>query len=240
MPEATSRNVLITGASGGIGGAICKALLIGGHRVVGIARRTDRLPDHPAFTPETLNLADLDALPQQLNELNKRHPVDALVLCAGIGRFGALEEFSYEQIRSLIDINFTSQAFAARAFLPQMKRRPFSDVIIIGSEAALSGGRRGAVYCASKFALKGLAEALRDECAKSGVRVTMINPGMVNTGFFEDLSFSPGEAPENYVEPEDVAAAVDLVLKTRPGTVFDEINLSPLKKVVRFKPKNQD
>ncbi|MCZ6795808.1 MAG: SDR family NAD(P)-dependent oxidoreductase, partial [Planctomycetota bacterium] len=102
-----------------------------------------------------------------------------------------------------------------------------------------AGKRQGAVYCASKFALRGFAQALREECAASGVRVTIVNPGMVRTGFFDDLDFAPGEEPANYVLPEDVAEVVAAVLSMRRETVVDEINLSPLKKVVRFRSEKE-
>jgi NADP-dependent 3-hydroxy acid dehydrogenase YdfG len=121
-----------------------------------------------------------------------------------------------------------------RAALPLLKRKSASNIIIIGSEAALSGGKKGAVYSATKFALRGLVQALRDECGRAGVSVTLINPGMTRTPFFDDLNFAPGEDPSNYIEPADVAAAVDYVLQQRVGTVTDEINLSPLRKVIRF------
>ena len=104
----------------------------------------------------------------------------------------------------------------------------------MGSEAALAGGKRGAVYSAAKFGLRGLAQALRQECAASGLRVSIINPGMVQTEFFNGLDFRPGEAPDNYILPDDVALAVQMILEARQGTVFDEINLSPQKKVIRF------
>ncbi len=159
-------------------------------------------------------------------------------MCAGSGRFGSLEEFSFAQIRSLMDINFTSQAFVLRQFLPQLKKRGAGNVIIIGSESALAGGKRGAIYSASKFALRGLAQSLRSECSRNGVRVSVINPGMVRTGFFDRLDFTHGEDSENYIEASDVAKTVVHVLQSRPETVFDEINLSPLKKVIRTKRRN--
>lgn len=231
-----SKLYLVTGASSGIGRAICERLLEDGHTVAGIARDFSKFSkQHPDFHPVTLDLAALDALPDALGELSKRFAsIDGLVCCAGRGQFGSLEEFSYDQIRALMDLNFTSQAYAARAFLPGMKQRHRGDIVFIGSEAALSGGRKGAIYSASKFALRGLAQALREECAKSGVRVSIINPGMVKTDFFKSLNFSHGEDTDNYVLPEDVAAAAAMILAARPGTVFDEINLSPLKKVVHF------
>ena len=58
---------------------------------------------------------------------------------------------------------------------------------------------------------------------------------MVDTGFFDDLNFHPGEQPENHIRPDDVAAAVLPLLSSPPGTVTDEINLSPLKQVIRFR-----
>ena len=151
-----------------------------------------------------------------------------------MGRFGHLEQFSYAQIRELLDLNFTSQAFTVRAFLPRMKRSGCGDIVIIGSEAALRGSRKGSLYCASKFALRGFSQALREEASSAGIRVCLVNPGMVRTPFFDELDFEPGDAPDQHVLPEDVAAVVCSVLQAREGTVIDEINLSPQKRVIDF------
>ena len=230
------RKLLITGASRGIGKAIAQCLLREGAEVLAIGRdfgewtkQSDNL--HPI----ELDLSLLDELPERCKTIAKAHPdIDGLVCCAGAGRFGSLEEFSPSQIRELIDLNLTSQILLTRAFLPGIKRQDRGDILFIGSEAALAGGRRGAVYCDTKFGLRGLAQSLREECAGSNLRVSIINPGMVKTSFFDELNFRPGEAEENYLLPEDVAEAALLVLSARPGTCFDEINLSPLKKVVQF------
>lgn len=228
------RTFLVTGASSGIGLAVCQALLAEKHQVLGVARRTAPIPD-TRYTHIPLDLSDLESLPDALEEICRQHPaVDGLVACAGTGRFGSLEEFSHDQIRALIDLNLTSQVFLARAFLPALKRQGRGDMVFIGSEAALAGGRRGAVYSATKFALRGLAQALRQECTGSGVRVTVVNPGMVKTPFFEKLNFRPGRKPGEHVLPEDVAAAVLAVVNMRAGTVIDEVNLSPQKKVIDF------
>ena len=211
-------------------------LLQRGYRVTGLARDFSKFPcADPNFTPVCMDLSDLDALPAQLDALTRQDtPVDGLVCCAGSGRFGSLEEFSLVQIRTLLDLNLTSQLYLVRALLPGMKQHAGGNIIFMGSEAALAGGKRGAVYSAAKFGLRGLAQALRQECAASGLRVSIINPGMVQTEFFNELDFRPGEAPDNYILPEDVAQAVQLILETREGTVIDEINLSPQKKVIRF------
>ncbi len=229
--------VLVTGASRGIGRAISLRLSEGGWRVVGIGRDFSGFPlDTPGFTAVELDLADLDRLPARLAALLRDHPGIATVVSnAGGGRFGSLEEFSPDQIRDGIELNLISHMLVARAVVPSFKRRGRGDLIFMGSEAGLAGGRRGAVYAAAKAGLRGLARSLRQESASSGVRVSLINPGMVRTEFFAGLDFAPGESADNALRPEDVAGAVAMILAAPPGTVFDEINLSPLKKVVRFR-----
>jgi NADP-dependent 3-hydroxy acid dehydrogenase YdfG len=231
------RTVLVTGASSGIGRAIAKQLLQQGHHVIGVSRNIQQFT-HPLdnFSTVQLDLSQLKQLPAALRDLAKNYPdIDAVIFSAGIGQFGSLEEFSYPQIEILMTVNFTSQVFLTRALLPQLKRKQRVDLIYIGSEAALKGSRKGAMYCASKFALRGFTQALREECSKSGVRVCLLNAGMVKTPFFDSLSFEPADGETNYLLPEDLAEAVDYVLNSRAHMVIDEINLNPLNKVVKFK-----
>ena len=232
-----TKKVIVTGASSGIGLAVTKSLLQDGYQVIGVSRSVDSTPlEHDHFEACSLNLEDIDELPTQVNQLAKQHPdTRSIVFCAGKGQFGCLEEFSFEQIRSLMDLNFLSQAYLAKAFLPLFKKRNNGDLIFIGSESALKGSRKGAIYCASKFAVRGMAQALREECSRNNVRVTVINPGMVNSAFFDQLDFEPGEDPENYLVPDDVAQAVSYILDSRDLINLDEINLSPLKHVVQKK-----
>jgi short-subunit dehydrogenase len=234
------RTLLVSGASTGIGKAITERLLAQGHRIIGLGRHIETAAiSNPAFHPHTIDLADLDKLPQQLSQLSRQFPhISGLICCAGQGRFGSLEEFSCRQIRELMDLNFTNHAFLVREMLPAMKMHTRDQgnghIIFIGSEAALQGGRRGAIYSASKFALRGFSQSLREECARSRIGVSIINPGMVRTGFFDALSFRPGPEDDQAILAEDVATTVDMILGMRPGTVIDEINLSPLKKVIQF------
>ncbi len=234
MPTA-----LVTGASSGIGLAICHQLLQKDWQVHGLARdfkKVKSLTAHSNFTAVSIDLANLETLPETIIPLlQSTASINAVIFCAGKGLFGGLEQFSYTQIRELMELNFTSQAYLARAVLPKMKQAKQGDLIFLGSEAAITGSRNGSVYCASKFALRGFAQALRDECAKSGIRVSIINPGMVKTPFFNELSFEPGDKPTESILPEDVAEMVSLVLNTRPGTIIDEITCSPASKNIHFK-----
>ncbi len=233
------RTAIVTGASSGIGMAICHHLLHQGWKIFGLARdfsKAGSIVTHSDFNAVPIDLQDLETLPETLNLLIKSIPsINAVIFCAGKGQFGSLEEFSYPQIRELLDINFTSQAYLARTVLPKMKQAKQGDLVFMGSEAALNGSRKGSIYCASKFALRGFAQALRDECAKSGVRVSIINPGMVATSFFDDLNFEPGKEPSASILPNDVAEMVSLVLNTRQGTIIDEITCSPSNKNIQFK-----
>jgi 3-hydroxy acid dehydrogenase / malonic semialdehyde reductase len=222
--------VVVTGASSGIGLALVKALLVQGYAVLGIANNFEKARlSHPDFSSRSINLADIDVLEESLSALLSEidMPVKALINNAGIGRMGFLEQLSVKDIRLVMDTNLTSQVIMTKAFLPLLKRQGEGDILFMGSEAALKGARQGSIYCASKFAVRGFSQALREECGKSGVRVTLINPGAVRTPFFEKLQFEPGLAAENAIEPEDIASAVLMVLAARQGTVFDEITLSP-------------
>ena len=235
------RRFIISGASSGIGKAITETLLAEGHDVVGLARDWRKFtPDSQAFTPVSLDFSDLDQLPEQLVQLQTslardEIPVSGLICCAGQGIFKSLEEFSYRQIRSLMDLNFTSQAFLIRAFLPTLKKNTSSDIILMSSIAGLRGDRKGTIYSASKFALRGFAQALRDECGRAGVKVTVVNPGMVDTPFFDALNFKPGEEANQHIKPADIAQQIAAVLSLRPGCSVDELTISALTKVIEFK-----
>ena len=231
------KKMLITGASRGIGQAIAQTLLQADYQIVGLARFDKDPPlSHANFYAEKLDLGPSQHLTENIRAILQRHsPFDGAIFCAGMGKFGGLEQFSHEDMLTQMQINFISQAYITRALLPQLKEKKQGDLIYIGSQAALKGAQKGTIYCASKFALRGFTQALREECAKSHIRISLINPGMVATPFYDTLNFKPGKAPENYIEAQDIADLVNHLLKTRSGTVWEEVNLAPLKKVIEFR-----
>ena len=107
----------------------------------------------------------------------------------------------------------------------------------MGSEAGVVGKKKSTLYSAAKFGLRGFAQALRDEVSSNDIRVCLINPGMVRSSFFNKLDFYPGENHENAIETFDVAASAIDILMMRRGTVVDEVNLSPIKKMIVFDKK---
>lgn len=230
------RHILITGSSSGIGRATAQKLLEAGAVVYGIARNHEKFqPDTKRYKPLTIDVTDLKVLPGQLSDLLATQPeIDGLISNAGYGSFEGLENFSPEQIYSYINDNLTSHLVVTRCLLPHFKTKNRGDVIFIGSEAALEGGKKGSLYCATKFGLRGFSQSIRQESANKNIRVTLINPGMVRTSFFDDLNFQPGDDDENAIEPTDIADIIINILSMRSGTVVDEINLTPQKKVITF------
>lgn len=227
-------SAIITGASSGIGLSLAQQLLEQGCRVTGVARDFSKTQCEGLETVE-FDLADVDDLPERLRQFDAAP--EALILNAGYGRFGGLEQVSHAQIRHLIDTNLVSNLFLIKHFLPLMKAKNQGDIVLVGSESALQGGRMGALYSASKFAVRGLAQSLRLDTSNSGIRVILVNPGAVDTPFYDDLSFEPAAGQEFNLQPEDVASAIHDALKQSRHVVIEEINMQAMKRSYSKKSK---
>ena len=232
--ESRKRTFMVTGSSSGIGRAVAERLLDGGHRVVGLARNHEKFsPNSSEYIKETVDLTVPEQLASTVERILKRFPeLDGVVSNAGVGTMGTLEQFSYSQIERAISVNLLSHLYIARAVIPFFRRGGAGDLVFMGSEASKRGAQKGSLYCAAKFGLRGLAQSLREECGRSGVRVMAVYPGMVRTPFFDELAFQPGPADENAIRPGDVARVVEMMFNLPVGTVVDEVDLSPLKKVI--------
>ena len=236
---AKAETVLLSGASSGIGQATASLLLQQGYHVIGLSRRgqVDALA-HENFTALALDLDNLQPLEARIKTLQENHDIACFVHAAGQGCFGSIEQFSIAQIESSMRINLTSAMVICRGLLPALRRRGNGRLIFIGSESALAAGKKGALYCASKFGLRGFCLSLREDCASDGIQVSLINPGMVRSPFFDELPFAPGALPENAIEVEDVARVVLQIMQSSPHIVIDEVNLSPRVKSIDFGKKS--
>ena len=115
------------------------------------------------------------------------------------------------------------------------KKKKTGHFIFMGSEASLKGNQKSTLYSATKHGLFGFVKSFREECNKSDIRVTIINPGMVNSSFFKKLKFSPGRSIKNSIRLNDIAELVFFMLKSNRHINYNDIYLSPIKKVINFK-----
>ena len=227
---------VVTGSSSGIGKAVCQLLLKTRFKVIGIAR------DHSKFTPNDSNyfpyevdLKDQQATINTAKALLKAHPeASVLVSNAGRGSFNPIENFSTSQIKDFLDLNLVSHILLSQIFVKHLKARSGGNIIFLGSEAALTGKRKATLYSTAKFGLRGFSQALSDEVRASNIRVSLINPGLVRTPFFDGLGFRPGDEESHAIEAEDVAEVIINILSSRSQTILDEVNMSPAKNVIKF------
>ncbi|HTF55356.1 MAG TPA: SDR family NAD(P)-dependent oxidoreductase [Pseudonocardia sp.] len=192
---------LITGASSGFGRAIAEAAVAAGDTVVGAARRTEALDDlvraHPGqFEAVRLDVTSPEA-PAVVDDVVDRHGrLDVLVNNAGRTQVGALEETTAEELRYLFDLHFFGPAALTKAVLPHMRRQGGGAVVQMSSVGGQITGPGFGAYCATKFALEGLTQTLRQE-VDFGVRFLIVEPGAFRTGLFDPgAAYLSQELPE--------------------------------------------
>lgn len=192
-----SKVYFITGASSGFGEALAKAVLERGHRAVLGARRSETLhriaePYRDTALPLALDVTDAAARRRGVEAaLEKFGRVDVLANIAGRGSLGAAEEFAPDQLREQMELNFFAAAEMTRDLLPTMRAQGSGHIINLTSIGGLVAVGGFGPYCASKFALEGWSEALRDEVAPLGIRVTIVEPGAFRTEFAGDKNMRP-------------------------------------------------
>lgn len=178
------RNVVVTGASSGIGRASAVLLAEKGARVWAVARSEGRLEEladaHPGITPLVADVT-LDA--DRAAVVAAAGPVDVLVNNAGIGWLGRVEDMPAEKVRKLFELNVLGLVDLTQRVLPGMLERGRGHVVNVASVASWVALPPLTVYSATKFAVQGFSDGLRREVARRGVAVTTVNPGPVSTRF---------------------------------------------------------
>jgi NAD(P)-dependent dehydrogenase (short-subunit alcohol dehydrogenase family) len=194
----------ITGASSGFGRALAEAVIGQGERAVVAARRRAALAELAAIDEERVLALPLDVTDAAARQagvaaaLARFGRIDVLANIAGRGSLGAVEEFAPEQLRAQMELNFFAAAELTRAILPAMRGRRAGHILNLTSIGGLiSIGGFGA-YCASKFALEAWSEALADEVAALGIRVTLVEPGNFRTEFAGDANMRPSTPLDVY------------------------------------------
>ncbi len=200
----------ITGASSGFGQALAAAVLARGDRAVLAARRQDALDQSAAHHLETalplaLNVTDAGEREQAVRAaLDRFGRIDVLANIAGRGSLGAAEEFSPDQLREQMEVNFFAAAELTRAVLPHMREQGGGHILQLTSIGGLASFPGFAPYCASKYALEGWSEALAGEVTPFGIRVTIVEPGAFRTEFAGSVNMRPAQQINAYrpvIEP---------------------------------------
>src|SRR5437763_14110260 len=235
---------VVTGASRGIGRAVARTAAARGARV-GLVARTRQ--DLEAVLAEiggrgaiaTADMADREQAEAAIEALaSELGPVEILVNNAGVGAYGPVLDAPVEDFERLMRVNYFSAVYATKAVLPSMVERGRGHIVNLASVAGRFGAPLEAAYSASKFAMVGFTEALAFEVGPRGVGVSMVNPGPVDTEFFERRGHPYARSRPKPVPAERVAAAVIDVVEhnrleriippsLRPALVFKDM-LPPL------------
>lgn len=174
------KTVLVTGASSGIGKATAIYLAQNGYKVYGAARRMEKLQelrDH-GIKPVALDVSKDESIVTCIAEiLNEAGSIDVLINNAGLGSYGALEDVPIAEAKNQLEINLFGAARLIQLVLPQMRKNKHGKIVNISSVGGKVGLPLGVWYHASKFALEGLSDSLRNEVRQFGVDVIVVEPG---------------------------------------------------------------
>ena len=205
----TSRVVLVTGASGGIGKSIVRKLLSDGWRVYGPARRVEKMSDIQSEGAKTLSLdvTDDESMKKAIQALiSSEGRIDALVNNAGYGSYGAMEDVPISEARHQFEVNVFGLVRLSQLGLPTMREQRSGTIVNISSMAGRIWTPVGGWYFATEHAVEVLSDCMRVETRPFGIRVVVVQPGLIKTawsGIAADhlMEHSQGSAYRAIVEP---------------------------------------
>ena len=233
--KLSGKVAIITGASAGIGEASAKALAAEGAELVVTARREERLKklvnELNALGTKSVYVAG-DACEEETAKktiqaaIDNFGRIDILLNNAGMGIYKDLVDTSLEEYATMMDTNMRSGFLFTRYAVPHMIKQGEGTVLMLSSMAGVYGFPGEAVYCATKFAQVGFAQALDKELRTKGIKVGVICPGGVKTEFAIGTGRTEeGVANSNMLEATDVAGAVLLACTQSPGSRIIEIQM---------------
>src|SRR5579862_8849211 len=206
------QSVLITGTSKGIGYETALAFARSGYQVHATMRNTGQCPSLPEtiareklpITVSTMDVNSDDSVRDAIRGILVKHgPIDVLVNNAGIERFGSIEELSTEDFRASMETNYFGALRCIKAVITSMRERRSGTIINISSVAGTFCHPPATPYCASKWALEALSEGLACEMKTFGVRVALIEPGIIDTSMARRVGEN---APSLYAHRARIAA----------------------------------
>ncbi|MDE1176572.1 MAG: oxidoreductase [Edaphobacter sp.] len=217
---SVSRVWFITGASTGFGRILAEEVLKAGDTVVATARKVEQVaplqesyPDRALALP--LDVTKQDQIDAALAKTIERFGrVDVLVNNAGYGVFGAVEEVSEDELRPMFETNVFGLLSVTRTFLPQLRKQRSGHILNLSSIGGVVAGAGMGLYQGTKFAVEGISEALAQEIAPLGIKLTIIEPGPFRTDF---LGRSGSEAATKIDDYETTAANARRYMSAQDG-----------------------
>ncbi|WP_128895706.1 SDR family oxidoreductase [Longirhabdus pacifica] len=186
----------ITGASSGLGYEFTKKALESGDKVVGVARNIEKLNELKSqfkgmLLPLRLDVTDRSAVFTTVNTALKHFGrLDIVINNAGNMVLGMIEEFNEDEVRSQMETNFYGAVWVSQAVIPYLRTQGSGHIIQISSIGGLITGPMSGIYSASKFALEGFSDALAQEVAHFGVKVSIVEPGGYWTNLYLKMGFA--------------------------------------------------
>lgn len=234
--KLTGKTALITGASAGIGWYTALALAEEGANLVLTARRKGRLDELVKLCKQEgaagVSIVIGDAREEQVAKssvataLKEYGTLDILINNVGMGIYKDLAETSLEDYTTMVDTNIRTTFLFSRHAVPHMIKRGQGTILMISSMAGVYGFAGEAVYCSTKFAQVGFAQALDRELRPKGIKVGVICPGGVKTEFAIGTGRTvEGVAASDMLEPEDVAQAILLACTQSPRSRIIELQM---------------
>lgn len=231
--------VLITGASSGIGQGIARELGAAGARVLLGARRTDRIEALAAEINAgggTAKAMELDVTDRKAVEsfaasaIDQWGRIDVLVNNAGVMPLSPMSAGKHDEWERMVEVNIKGVLWGIGAVLPQMDKQRSGQIINIGSIGALHVVPTGAVYCATKFAVRAISDGLRQESPY--IRTTCVNPGVVESDLASTITHEETKGVmEDFrsiaLQPADIARAVRHVIEAPADVDTTEITIRP-------------
>ena len=224
---------IVTGASRGLGRQLVLQLLQRGHRVLACARASselDALAAHPSgrVRPLGLDLAQADLIaPALQSALTDVDVLAGVINNAGIGCYKPFLEHGERELIDILQVNLIATLQVCHATLPRLLAQGHGHIINIGSDLGRRPLANMAPYVASKHGLTGFSHSLLREVKDRGVRVSLVQPGLIDTGFNGGVEGSRGD-PASALDPAELAAAILRLIDMPPHLVVDELTLHPL------------
>lgn len=228
MGNLTGKTAIVTGASSGIGAAVAGHLAGEGANVVLAARRKDKLADVVAtINGKVLSVVCDMTKKRDVDELARRAveefgQIDIYVNNAGAVLGSRIQDGQTDNWDQMIDTNIKGVLYGINSALPGMLERSSGHIVNIASVSGLEVNKVSAVYSATKFAVRGLSMSLEKELARTGVRVTNISPGQVDTA----IDSKPSDRKP--LEASDIAKAVVYALIQPDNVNVNEITVRPV------------